>query len=236
MAANIRLAALLLILGAAACGNTTAPAAPSQVSTPAAPQNPLPRPPAPSPDADAVTFAPGRHRVGEAIQPGRYFSDPNSGCYWERQSGTAGQATDTIAFAFVGFDAGQTIVDIAGTDVAFQANAACGTWSDRPRSSGAGAIAAGTWLVGDQVAPGTYRTDAALGCYWERLRDFSGSTASVIASDIVARAGPTFVNVLPGDTGFSSHGGCGTWTLIQAAESSPVAPPRLRTLPHELPR
>ena len=234
MAANIRLAALLLILGAAGCGNTTASAAPSQASAPAAPQNP-PTPP-PTPDADAVTFGPGQHRVGEAIQPGRYFSDPLSGCYWERQSGTAGKAADTIAFAFVGFDAAQSIVDIAGTDVAFQANTACGLWSDRPRSSAVGAIAAGTWIVGAQIAPGTYRTDAAPGCYWERLRDFSGTTANVIASELVAHAGPTFVNVLPGDTGFSSHGGCGTWTLVHAAESSPVAPPRLRTLPNELPR
>jgi hypothetical protein len=234
MAPNLRLAALILILGAAACGNTAAPAAPSPLVSPAAHQNP--RPPAPSPDGNAVTFAPGRHRVGDAIQPGRYFSDPLSGCYWERQSGTGGRAADTIAFAFVGFDAAQSIVDIAGTDVAFEANAACGTWSDRPRSIAAGTIDAGTWLVGAQIAAGTYRANAAAGCYWERLRDFSGTTGSVIASELVAVAGPAFVNVLPGDIGFSSHGGCGTWTLVAAAEPAPVAPPRLRTLPHELPR
>jgi hypothetical protein len=232
MTANVRMAALVLLLGAAACGNAASPAAPTDASTPAVPQR-QPVPPAPSPDAGAITFGPGRHRVGDTVQPGRYFSNPDSGCYWERQSGVGGGAADTIAFGFVGFDAAQSIVDIAGTDAAFQANAACGAWSNQPRASAAGTIGAGTWIVGVQIAPGTYRADAATGCYWERLRDFSGTAAGVIASELVPRPGPAFVNVLPGDIGVSANAACGTWHLTSASEA-PLSPPgRLRTLPNQ---
>ena len=222
---RLSVAALMVVAGAAARVDSSAPAAAPQVSTPV-------QAPAPSPQiADLLTFGPGRHRVGEVVQAGRYFSDPGSGCYWERQSGTGGTAGNTVAFGFVGADAAQVVLDIAPTDAVFEANAACGTWSNQPRPYVAGTIAPGTWLVGAQLPQGTYRADAATGCYWERLRDFLGSAGSVIASELVETARPAFVTLLAGDIGFSSHPACGTWTQISGLDAAPVAPPRLRTLP-----
>jgi hypothetical protein len=221
---TLYVAALIVVVGAAARVGTDAPTAASQVP-------PVQTPAPSSAPADALTFGPGRHRIGETVQAGRYFSDPGSGCYWERQSGTSGNASDTTAFGFVGADAAQAVVDIALTDAAFEANAACGTWSSQPRPHAAGTIAPGAWLVGTQLPPGTYRADAAAGCYWERLRDFLGTTGSVIASELVETARPAFATLLPGDIGFSSHPACGTWIQISGLDTVPVAPPRLRTLP-----
>jgi hypothetical protein len=223
MRLSIVAAAGAVILSAGVNGPIDASAA-SSLTARGIPQIPLP-----PLDGDEITFGPGKHLVGVAIAAGRYFSDPAAGCYWERQAGTAGIAAQTIAFGFVGFDAAQWVVDIAATDAAFESNAACGTWSNHPRTAPAN-IAAGRWLVGTQVPPGTYRSEAAAGCYWERLRDFSGGAHSVAASDLVPAAGPAFVTILPGDAGFSADARCGAWTHVSLAAPVP-APPRRRTVP-----
>jgi hypothetical protein len=154
--------------------------------------------------------------VGSAITAGRYFSDPAPGCYWERQSGTGGSAAETIAFDFVGFDAPQWIVDILASDTAFQANSACGTWSSRARGGVQSIIPPGMWLVGTQIAPGTYRASAGGGCYWERLRNFTGGSDSVIASDLIPTNGTAFVTIDAADAGFMSEAACGSWTRADA--------------------
>lgn len=169
--------------------------------------------------APMVQFAPGQHRVGVAVAAGRYFSDPGIGCYWERQSGTGGTAAETIAFQFIGFDAVQGVVDILPSDHTFQANAACGTWSSRSPQGAQADIRPGTWIVGAQVRPGTYRSSAGAGCFWERLGDFTRSTGSVIASEVIATAGTAFVTVSSGDVGFSADAACGTWTAEVAANN-----------------
>lgn len=173
-----------------------------------------------------VAFGPGQHRVGAGIAPGRYFSDPASGCYWERQSGTSGTAAETIAFGLIGFDAAQWVVDIRPTDHAFQTNEACGTWSNRVRGELQPAITAGAWLVGPQVLPGTYSSSVRAGCYWERLRDFAGEADSVIASELIATAGAAFVTIFAGDAGFRSDATCGSWVRAEpdTASSSQQAP------------
>jgi hypothetical protein len=152
--------------------------------------------------------------VGAEISPGRYFADPAVGCYWERQSGSGGTAAETIAFAFVGFDAHQWVVDIQGGDHSFETNAACGAWTNQPAIGPQETIDPGTWLVGAQVAAATYRTTATGGCYWERLADFGGGPESVIANGVVATAGPAFVTIFPGDTGFRSDASCGQWARL----------------------
>jgi hypothetical protein len=60
-----------------------------------------PIPPVPSPGS----FGPGQWRVGTQIAPGRYFSAPSNGCYWERQRGLSGSINDVIANEFIGFNA-----------------------------------------------------------------------------------------------------------------------------------
>ena len=63
----------------------------------------------------------------------------------------------------------------------------------------------GTFLVGSEIAPGRYRSEAP--CDWERLSGFGGPQDDVIEfafrSDTVA--------IAPTDIGFHS-GYCGTWT------------------------
>jgi hypothetical protein len=69
----------------------------------------------------------------------------------------------------------------------------------------------GTYLVGDDIEPGGYTTQAGpgAGCYWARLRDTNGAFGSVITSgNVVTR---TTVAVERTDAAFEASGGC-TWT------------------------
>jgi hypothetical protein len=204
---------VLVWLGAAACseGSVTGPD-PSPAPGPAPAPAPAPTPaPAPSP---VITFAPGQHRVGTDIQPGRYYSDPGPACYWERQSGAESNPANTVAFALVSYDAGQWVVDIRDSDHAFEANAACGTWFSTPRRGTLATISGGVWAVGIQISPGMYQTAASAGCHWERLRDFTGTPDAIAASDTVGASGVMFVTIAAEDAGFRTDEACGTWTRV----------------------
>ena len=173
-------------------------------------------------------FGGGQFRVGEQIVPGRYFSDPlQSGCYWERQRGLSGTLGDIIANRFVGYEGMQYIVDILASDVAFKTDPKCGTWFDSPRHGLQSSIRAGVWLVGSQIAPGTYQTTSGAGCYWERLRHFEhqGNTG-VIASGFGGAGKTLSVTIAAGDAGFGTDANCGTWTPASGADRfHAVAPP-----------
>ena len=85
----------------------------------------------------------------------------------------------------------------------------------------------GTWHVGTQIDPGTYRTSGAHGlssttfgrtpCHWERDAAV-GPAERALGSDAVL--GPDIVTVLPTDSLFVSQG-CGTWSPLPA--SGPAA-------------
>jgi hypothetical protein len=158
--------------------------------------------------------------VGPDIVARRYFSDPSSGCFWERLSGLGGTFSDVITNQFIGFNSLQEIVAIDESDLAFQADAECGNWFTSPRHGMQTDIRPGRWLVGNQITAGTYRTTAAPGCFWERLSNFSGLTSSgTIANDFVAGGGTELVAIAAGDLGFSSDDECGTWTRVQTLTS-----------------
>lgn len=72
----------------------------------------------------------------------------------------------------------------------------------------------GNWVVGQQIAPGTYQTQGGSNCYWQRESSLSGSFSSVISNDTVS--GPDIVTILPSDVGFESQG-CGTWHPLPAS-------------------
>jgi hypothetical protein len=68
----------------------------------------------------------------------------------------------------------------------------------------------GTFRVGPGgIAPGTYRAPGGEGCYFERLRSFSGSLNAILANG--NPVGPIVVMILPTDKGFSTRD-CGTWS------------------------
>lgn len=89
----------------------------------------------------------------------------------------------------------------------------------------------GTFAVGQDIQPGTYRNSGSEGCYYARLRGFGGTIKDIISNentDAVA-----IVSILPADAGFESKR-CGTWSRIQASTDAvptvpqvnpPVAPP-----------
>lgn len=169
------------------------------------------RPPPPPP---TVSFGPGTYFVKSA---GRYFTDPYYGCYWERLSGLGGTLDEIIANNFVGYDAGQQIVDIRSTDYAFSTDADCGTWYSTPRRGLQANITPGMWLVGSQVTPGLYVSNVNYGCYWERLRNFDGTLSAIIDNDFVDTPGVRYIQVSAGDVGFQTDGDCGTWTRVSTA-------------------
>ncbi|WP_405980362.1 hypothetical protein [Streptomyces sp. NBC_00158] len=71
----------------------------------------------------------------------------------------------------------------------------------------------GTFQVGSDLQPGTYRTtgNKGLGCYWERAKDASGEVESIIANDNVV--GTSYVTVEAGDKLFKSTG-CNDWETV----------------------
>jgi hypothetical protein len=162
-------------------------------------------------------FGAGQYRVNTDIQPGRYYSDPVSGCYFERQRGFGGALADIIANEFVGFNAGQWIVDISASDAGFSTDGECGTWFNTPRTGALSSIPPGRWLVGTQISAGTYTAATRAGCYWERLRDFSGNLSGILANDFVSGGGTRIVSIAGSDAGFGGDDECGTWTRSSAS-------------------
>lgn len=78
------------------------------------------------------------------------------------------------------------------------------------------------YRVGDGFMPGTYRVGpSGEGCYWERLRGFSGAASEIIANDL--SVDPMVVTVKPTDAGFRVSG-CSTWTAsLSPADRTPAA-------------
>jgi len=68
----------------------------------------------------------------------------------------------------------------------------------------------GTFLVGADVQPGTYRGGGS-GCYWARLSGTSGGFNDIITNGNVE--GPTVVTIAASDKAFETSG-CGTWKKI----------------------
>lgn len=162
-------------------------------------------------------FGPGVYLVGRDIAPGRYYADPAVGCYWERLSGLGGTTSEILANDFVAFNSAQSVVDILPSDLAFSTDADCGIWFSTPRHGPQASIPPGSWLVGAQVAPGTYSATVQAGCYWERVTNFTNNLSSIIANNFIPTASLQYVAIAPGDVGFKTDGDCGVWTRVVAA-------------------
>jgi hypothetical protein len=80
----------------------------------------------------------------------------------------------------------------------------------------------GDFQVGSDIKPGTYRTTGNTDdmCYWERAKDASGDTDSLLANDNVS--GTSYVTVKATDKIFKSSG-CKDWEAVDAkAQGSPA--------------
>lgn len=98
---------------------------------------------------------------------------------------------------------------IKKTDEGFETTG-CGTWtSDLSRiSASTSRITDGTWIVGTDLKPGTYKASPGDSCYWARLKSFDGGLDAIIANDLPS--GRAVVTIKKTDEGFESNG-CGTW-------------------------
>ena len=179
------------------------------------------------------SFGGGQWIVGDEVLPGRYFTDPDSGCFWQRRSGfsigyPAGRAAllpfesppdhDYIAGRELRFDSAQEIVDIQSSDAAFRSRSECGEWRTEPSHTGTQEqIRSGTWLVGVQIAPGTYRASAQYLCYWARVSGFGASQEDVVDEGLVEMdAGAELtVTIQASAAGFYSDAECGLWTRVE---------------------
>ena len=91
-----------------------------------------------------------------------------------------------------------------GQQYAFD-NAKSGTYAVAPPLAQFGD---GTWIVGEDVQPGTYRTQGRVdGCYWARLT----AGGEVIDNNFISAALQAVVIVEASDALIESSG-CGTWT------------------------
>ena len=76
----------------------------------------------------------------------------------------------------------------------------------------------GTYVVGEDVEPGTYRSSGTSLCYWARLSGFGGQLDDIIAN---GNNTPEIVTIAASDEGFETSG-CGTWVAVE--DTAPDAP------------
>jgi hypothetical protein len=188
--------------GFIALGGAAIPASPTPAASPSPAASPTPAGP-------ATTFGDGTYIVGTDIAPGTYRNSSSSGgCYWERLSGFGGSFDEIIANGLATY---RQVVTIKETDAGFSSND-CGTWSQdlSPITQSATApFGDGMYVVGVDIASGTWRNEGSSGCYWARLSGFSGQFADIIANGL--SDDPQIVTISASDAGFESHD-CGMWS------------------------
>lgn len=187
---------------------------PTPDPTPVPTPRPTPRP-TPEPTPVVATFGSGDLIVGVDVDPGTYRTrTASSFCYWERVSGFGGTLDEIIAN---GTGGGYFVVTIAAGDAGFSSSG-CGTWS-----ADLSAVTAaptdpfsedGIYIVGEDIAPGTWRSTggSGFGCYAARLSGFGGTLDDIISNDISTEGG-LIINVAASERGFETSG-CGTWEKV----------------------
>ncbi len=157
---------------------------------------------------DAASFGEGTMIVGIDISAGTYRRKGTGTCYWERLGGSGARPGDIIANRIV---SGPALVAIAPSDKAFSSSQ-CGLWIQDLApitSSPTAPFGEGTFMVNQDISPGTWQSAGGGSCRWERLSGFGGRQSEVIADGI--GEGQTMVTISASDAGFSSSR-CGIWT------------------------
>ena len=84
-------------------------------------------------------------------------------------------------------------------------------------------FADGTWVVGDDIQAGTYRSSKTVSsCYWQRLSGFSGEFDDIIVNELTEAI--SVVEISSTDAGFSTER-CGTWTEAHSSITSSLSSP-----------
>lgn len=203
---------VLFLLGI--IGAIFAPDTPEPTTSAAAPVAPAPTTQVIKPTSTPLTpetiFGAGTYQVGIDIAPGIYAGKVGveifDSCYWARLSGASGDFSELI-----GNDnaQGQFYVEIKVTDKYFKVDCDIISLEDwQPPNAPLTDIEPGTYLIGRDIAPGTYRGEAGPNilesCYWARLSGVSGDSEHLIANDNAY--GQYFVTVQQSD--FALTTGC----------------------------
>lgn len=164
----------------------------------------------------------GGFKVGVQIAPGTYYSS-NTGsagnnCWFERRvDDNYGVEEGALGYQYLYGEnfGGQKVVTIQSTDKYFYTED-CGTWkpvATALRTS----VGDGTWVVGKQIKPGTWRTTgpfASDGCYVEYLGSFTGDSDTDYLDGELIEDSPYEVEIFVTDKGFTTDG-CGTWKRVR---------------------
>ena len=176
---------------------------PADVATIAPTNIPVPTSsPLPTETPNPNLIKPGTYIVSVDIQPGIYKGGAGAGlfgsCYWERLKDLTGSFDSILANSN---SVGQFYVEVKSSDYALKTDCELVRLDSIPQHTGEypQVIAAGTYLVGSDIRPGTYRgqagSDVSGSCYWERLRSVAGDFDSILAND--NGTGQFYVQVLP---------------------------------------
>jgi hypothetical protein len=154
------------------------------------------------------TFIDGSQIVGKDIVPGTYRTRAGTGnCRWTRRSGLSGSPGEIVA---TGFTKGPAIVTIEADDKGFE-SVGCGQWtSDLKAITGSptAPFGDGSYFVGTDIVPGTWKAQDPQNCQWIRVKGFTGEAEDVIGT--AERSG--IVTIQKTDKGFIASS-CGSWTL-----------------------
>lgn len=170
-------------------------------------------PPAPAAARNTIPGS-GTYLVGKDFSAGVYRSTGNTSCYWERAKDASGSLNSTIANDI---GSGQRLVYVRPADRVFKTSR-CHIWVRvfssvmRIKSKKTTIPGNGSYLVGSDFLPGTYRSIRnTSSCYWERARSADGTSGSTIANGI--STGQLVVSISAGDSVFKSSR-CAAWTRI----------------------
>lgn len=154
------------------------------------------------------TFGEGKQLVNVDVAPGRYQAPGSDFCYWERLSAANNDLDNLISNAIIH---GPAVADIVATDVAFSSQG-CGTWAPYVAPPApATTFGTGAYVVGSDIAPGTYEANGGTDCYWRRLGSFTADFEDLLAIENMTQPGTVVIEAT--DVGFEASE-CGTWTLV----------------------
>jgi hypothetical protein len=167
--------------------------------------------PLPTETPNPNLVAPGTYLVNVDIQPSIYKGGAGAGlfssCYWERLKDLTGSFDAILANDN---SVGQFYVEVKNSDYALKTDCELVRLDPIPEHTGEypQVITTGTYLVGYDIQPGTYKgqagSDAGSSCYWERLQSVAGGFDAILANDNAT--GQFYVQVLPSD--FALKTGC----------------------------